>query len=181
MTPPWTARSSATRAGGGSWRSRGFTLIELLIIVALIGTLAALAVPAWHAMRERARVAKAIGDIRAIQTDVLGYEATHQTTPPDLAAIGRGTLRDPWGNPYRYLSFAHAAPTPPGGGKSGRGRPAVPPGARLDRFLVPINSTYDLYSMGPDGETSPPLTAPQSLDDVVRANDGAYLGLARSY
>lgn len=162
-------------------RPRGFTLIELLIIVSLIGTLAGLAVPAWHAIRERAQIATAIEDIRAIQTDVLGYEATHQITPPNLAAIGRGALRDPWGNAYRYLSFAHAAPTPPGGGTSGRGKPAVPPGARLDRFLVPINSTYDLYSTGPDGQTSPPLTAPQSLDDVVRANDGAFLGPARSY
>jgi len=182
MTAPSRLRSAAPgRVGGGRSRARGFTLIELLIVVAIIGTLTGIAYPAVQSVRERAQIAQAIGDINAIEIDVLGYEATYQTTPPDLAAIGRGALFDPWGNPYRYLSFAHAVPTPGGGGKAGKGKPAVPPGARMDRFLVPINSTFDLYSMGPDGNTFPPLTASQSLDDVVRGNDGSYIGLARDY
>ena len=46
---------------------------------------------------------------------------------------------------------------------------------------MPINSTYDLYSMGADGRTALALTASYSLDDVVRANDGSYIGLASSY
>jgi general secretion pathway protein G len=50
--------------------------------------------------------------------------------------------------------------------------------ARKDRFLVPLNDDYDLYSMGKDGTSSPPLTAKVSQDDIIRANNGSYVGLA---
>ena len=53
--------------------------------------------------------------------------------------------------------------------------------ARKDRFLVPINSDYDLYSMGPDGGSVPPLTAALSRDDIIRANNGDYFGLASGF
>lgn len=185
MRGPSRAGSASSGCVGVGSRVRGFTLIELLIVMAIIGTLAGIAYPALQSMRLRAQIAHAIGDIKAIEVDVLGYEATHQTTPPDLAAIGRGTLLDPWGNPYRYLSFAHAAGGGGGGGKGGGGKgggkPTPPPGSRKDRFLVPINTTFDLYSMGPDGASAPPLTAAKSLDDIVRGNDGGYVGPARSY
>jgi general secretion pathway protein G len=46
---------------------------------------------------------------------------------------------------------------------------------------VPINSDYDLYSVGKDGVSSGPLTAGPSRDDVIRANDGGFFGLARDY
>ena len=50
-----------------------------------------------------------------------------------------------------------------------------------DRFLVPINSDFDLYSMGKDGKSQMPLTAKDSRDDIIRANDGAYIGLAYAF
>ncbi len=53
--------------------------------------------------------------------------------------------------------------------------------ARKDHFLVPLNSDYDLYSVGKDGESRAPLSVPVSADDVIRANDGAYIGLAANY
>mgnify|MGYP003454727366 CR=1 FL=1 len=59
-----------------------------------------------------------------------------------------------------------------GGGNASKGKP------RKDRFLHPINSDYDLYSMGKDGESVEPLTAKKSHDDVIRANDGSFVGLA---
>lgn len=52
---------------------------------------------------------------------------------------------------------------------------------RKDRFLKPITSDYDLYSMGVDGETTENLNAKQSLDDIIRASDGAYVGLAADF
>ena len=62
-----------------------------------------------------------------------------------------------------------------GNGGSGSGKP------RKDHFLHPINSDFDLYSMGADGESNAPLTAKQSRDDIIRANDGAYYGLASNF
>jgi general secretion pathway protein G len=46
---------------------------------------------------------------------------------------------------------------------------------------VPLNSTFDLYSKGRDGQSQPPLTATASQDDIVRATDGNYVGLASRY
>jgi len=52
---------------------------------------------------------------------------------------------------------------------------------RKDKNLVPINSDYDLYSMGPDGKTTSALTAAISQDDIVRGRDGIFIGLAADY
>jgi general secretion pathway protein G len=52
---------------------------------------------------------------------------------------------------------------------------------RKDKNLVPLNSDFDLYSKGPDGESVPALTAGVSRDDIVRANDGAFIGVAADY
>jgi len=66
------------------------------------------------------------------------------------------------------LSFAAAGP-----GWKGK--------ARKDKFLVPLNSTYDLYSKGKDGQSKLPLTAKASKDDIIRASDGAFIGLASEF
>ena len=46
---------------------------------------------------------------------------------------------------------------------------------------MPINSTFDLYSVGRDGDSRAPLQNPKSFDDVLRANDGAFLGLGKDF
>lgn len=132
---------------------------------ALIGLLVAIAVPKYGALIERARVAKAIGDIKTLQTDLLSQDSL----PPSLAAINRHTLLDPWGRPYVYYKF------PPQKGK------APPAGSRKDKFLVPVNSEFDLYSLGKDGASALAFTAKPSHDDVVRANDGGFIGLAKNF
>ncbi len=165
----WLGRYTVGRRG--SILTMGVTMIELLIVMAIIGTLAAIALPVFRDAVEDARVARAIGDITTLQTDIASFEAGGSGLPATLAAIGRGTLEDPWGMSYQYLKF----PFPKGIG----GGP--PQGARRDRFLVPINSTYDLYSMGKDGKSVAALTASSSKDDIVRANDGGFIGLAVKY
>ncbi len=153
----------------GSILAIGFTMIELLIVMAIVGTLLAIALPMFQTALDKARITRAIGDISALQTDIASFEAGGKGLPASLAVIGRASLMDPWGNPYQYLKF------------DSPGDKGFTPGARMDRFLVPINSTYDLYSMGKDGESVPPLTAKAGKDDIVRANDGGFIGLAAKY
>jgi general secretion pathway protein G len=62
-----------------------------------------------------------------------------------------------------------------GNGGCGSGQP------RKDHFLHPINSDFDLYSMGKDGDSVAPLTAQKSRDDIIRANDGGYYGVASNF
>lgn len=147
--------------------NRGITLIELVVLVAILGALVVTGVPVYGSHRDKARNAKAAADIAVIQFDVRLYSSANSgALPNSLEALGRGTIRDPWGNPYRYLDLA----TVHGVGQ-----------VRKDRFLVPLNSDYDLYSMGKDGASQPPLTASASRDDIVRAGNGAFIGLASDF
>lgn len=145
--------------------SDAFTLIEMMMVAVIVGILAALAIPNYSRVREKAMVARAIGDIDAIQQDITEYNLDNRTLPASLSDIGRADLLDPWGRPYVYLPIT-------GNGKGG---------FRKDRFLVPLNTDYDLYSVGADGATASAITAAVSRDDIIRANDGGFVGLASDF
>ena len=146
---------------------RGYTFIELLIVLAIVGTLIAIAASLYQDVRYKAQVIRAVADISTLQKEILIYGVSNDGRLPNtLADIGRGTLLDPWGTPYQYLNIATA---------QGQGQ------MRKDRFLVPINSDFDLYSNGRDGQSVSPLTAKVSQDDIIRANNGGYIGLASEY
>jgi len=145
---------------------RGFTLVELGLSLALVGVLIGLALPSYNGWQNKARTKKATEDIIAISAVIDQHLADTGTLPANLGAIGRGGLQDPWGNAYEYLPLL-------GGGGNGQ--------ARKDHSLVPLNSDYDLYSKGPDGQSTGPLTAKASRDDILRANNGRFVGPASMY
>jgi general secretion pathway protein G len=152
------------------WQQRetyrwGFTIIELLIVIAILGILSALATLLFSGYREKVQFARAIAEIHTIQDEIISFQIDQARLPLDLAEVNWDTHLDPWGHPYQYTNIA-----------------VVPKGQwRKDKFLVPINSSFDLWSMGPDGKSVPPLTAKDSQDDIIRANDGSYIGRASLY
>ncbi len=161
----WPSRTGSVDAVAAS--ERGLTLLELLLVVAVIATLAAIGLWGYGEYTASARLARAVSDIHVISSEADLFHFTSRRYPSSLDEIGRAGFKDPWGNPYQFLNIADLAP---------------PQGQmRKDRFLVPINSDYDLYSMGPDGRSVSPLTASESRDDIVRAANGGYIGPASKY
>ncbi len=165
-------RADGSQPYAGGWQNRsssddGFTLAELLMTIAILGVLAAIAVPMYVDHKEKIRRSQAMTDIGYIQTVIDLYATDNRYQYPDsLADVKMDGMLDPWKGPYRYTRLDNA---------KGKGS------ARKDKNLVPINTDYDLWSNGPDGKSVAPLTAKASRDDIVRANNGRYVGLAADY
>jgi len=144
----------------------GYSLIELLVVIALLIALIGAGIPLYKAYIERARMTRAAEEISSLQKEIRMYELSKKVLPRRLSDIRNADLLDPYGRPYQYHNFTD---------------PDEREKRRKDQFLVPLNTEYDLYSMGRDGQSEPPITAPKSYDDIIRANDGIYIGLASEF
>jgi len=125
--------------------------------------LAAIAIPAYSRFVEKTKVTRVVAEIRGLEKDILASTVEGNSLPNSLNDIGRGSLRDPWGNPYQYLNIANG------------GAP------RQSMFFVDLNSDFDLYSLGPDGVTQQVVSDANSLDDVLRAGTGSWIGLGADF
>jgi type IV pilus assembly protein PilA len=72
---------------------KGFTLIELMIVVAIIGILAAVALPAYQDYTVRAKMSEVIGMAAAAKTSVSEYYVTMGKMPATAAVAGVNTNR----------------------------------------------------------------------------------------
>lgn len=141
-------------------------MLEIAIVLATIAVLATMAVPAYERYHERARVFQAVSDMSAMGLTIRMYAEDNRVFPDALDEVGLAGRTDPWGRTYRYRNLSD---------EKGKG------GARKDGRLNPLNSDFDLYSVGKDGETALPLPPRVSHDDVVRARNGRFIGLAKDF
>lgn len=151
-------------------RSNGFTLLELLIVLAIIGVLSGIAVPFYNASIDESKNTTAITDITTIQSSIERFYTNNFNYPaaltdiPDLPHNGI----DPWGNAYVYLNIKD-------------GGPGIKGNVRKDKKLNPINTLYDLYSKGKNGVSKKQLDNKESVDDIVLARDGSFIGLSSDF
>ncbi|MDA0380624.1 pilin [Vibrio owensii] len=68
-------------------KQQGFTLIELMIVVAVIGVLAAIAIPQYQTYVKKGAAGAAYATATALKTNVEDYIAVNGTFPSDSAAV----------------------------------------------------------------------------------------------
>ncbi|MFH1739228.1 MAG: prepilin-type N-terminal cleavage/methylation domain-containing protein [bacterium] len=155
---------------------RAFTLIELLIVVAIIGILAAIAVPNFMNARLRATIARVQGDIKALATAVEMYGVDHGEYPDDGQVSGISWWMNNWHltTPVSYIATIPRDPflksSPAGDSTSGHreywftsadgygkfrasGRPTSVGGRKNVRLYDPPRDQFKFafISPGPDG------------------------------
>ncbi|MEX2523905.1 MAG: prepilin-type cleavage/methylation domain-containing protein [Gammaproteobacteria bacterium] len=141
----------------------GITMVEFIMSVMLVTLMLTLMVPAALRLIDDAREDNVISQLEEIQERIDDFYKSNSRYPISLVEIYESVPMDPWNNPYQYLSLSD-------GLQKTRGQ------ARKYKGMKLINSDYDLYSMGPDGKSVPPLTAEASRDDVIRAQNGKFIG-----
>ena len=150
-------------------RASGFTLLELVVAFAVAALLLGIAVPTYFSRINKLKVDQAKQDLLTLSAAIERYRTAHDFKLPDtLDDVLHQAMNDPWGNPYQYLNFAS-------------GVPGIKGLIRKDHNLHPLNSEFDLYSMGADGASAAPLTAKASQNDVIWARDGSFVGLGADF
>lgn len=149
---------------------KGFSLISLMITIAVAGILWMIGQPTFNnqaidcknpdarfGYTNRAKLANITGALGIVHLKLERHYLQHGTYPETME-LGL----DLWDHPYMYHVYTTTGD------------------ARKDHQNHEVNTGGypDVYSLGPDGRTATPFTSVAGGDDIVIANNGAYIGVA---
>lgn len=145
-------------------RSRAFTLIELLIVVAIIGILAAIAVPNFQNARLRAKVARVLADFKTLGTALEMYRVDNNRYTDDYDQEDNQRDEQAWKSlttPIAYMStilvdpFIQPQDRPRFAGSAFNDEivPFYELGSGSDNYThsFPVIHAYYIECVGPDG------------------------------
>jgi len=138
---------------------RGFTLLEILVVLTILLALSMLGLSTLTEFKTRARVNRAATEIRFLEREINAHALETGNLPGSLADLDIDLL-DPWGRAYVYHPYDAGNMRERGG---------------------ELNNDYDLYSLGLDGEFDQSILQPKGKDDVIRVNEGRWVGLAEKF
>jgi general secretion pathway protein G len=150
-------------------KTSGFTLIELLIVIAIIGILAAIAIPNLLNAVARGKQKRTMADMRSVATALEAYAVDYNIYPPATCS----------GNAFTTYGTALALDT----GLSSIVPTYISQVPRQDGWgraylynLGEGSASYNLVSLGKDGSAGTPACGPTTNfnDDIIYSN-GAFL------
>ena len=141
-------------------------MVELAFTVGVVVLMFSLTIPTSLKLIEKVKLQKVEPELEEIAHRIDLYHAQNRKYPDSLTDVYEMLPLDPWANPYQYVNLS-------GQKKNTKGQRKI--------NAVLLNSDYDLYSMGPDGQSQSPLTAAASRDDIIRARNGNFFGQAGDF